>query len=87
MRHLLLGLFLLTAAAPAGASEQLRMLVTRELPRYGYTDVDVRALTIEQVAAIHHALHSDHYSESEKRAMLRSALGGRQSLRGLLSGR
>ena len=69
----------------AEASDQLRLSVRHELPRYG-VEVDVRSLSTAQLAAIHHILHSDH-SHSEKRGLIRSAVGGAHSLRGLLLGR
>lgn len=76
------------AAAPAAAEpprDQLLAAVARELPVYGFTEVDPRTLSRAQLAQIHHIMHSDR-SESDKRAMIQSALGGPNTLRGLLFG-
>ena len=65
---------LLSAATPAGAQgvfvspgleapgrplTGLRARVARELPRYGYRDVDVRRLSVGQLAHISSLIHSD----------------------------
>ncbi|MGG7645180.1 hypothetical protein ACQ5SP_10280 [Rhodovulum sp. YNF3179] len=83
----LLSAALIALAGPAAAgkgSDQLTASVARELPRYGF-DVDVKTLDRAQVAALHHALYTDR-STGGKRAMIKSILGGRYSLRGLLFG-
>ena len=84
----LLSAALLALAGPAAAdtkgSAQLTASVARELPHYGF-DVDVTTLDRAQVAALHHALYTDR-SVGGKRAMIKSILGGRHSLRGLLFG-
>ena len=72
-----------TAAVPAKAdSEQLYLLVKRELHDYA-PGVDARTLRSSQLAAIYAIMHSDD-NASKKRSHIRSVIGGRLSLRGLL---
>lgn len=78
-------LALILSAGPALAdapSDQLLTNVSRELPHY-VNDVDVHSLSRSQLAHIYSIIHGG-YSESDKRKLIRSALGGRYSLRGLL---
>ncbi len=71
-------------AAQAGnpPENQLRALVAKELPSY-VQGVDVSTLSQHQLAHIYSILHGP-YSGMERKAMLRSAIGGGYSLRGLL---
>ena len=71
-------------AAPAVEAQgrQLADLVEAELLRY-VRNVDVDSLSSTKLAAIYSIMHSRH-TESEKRLLIRSALGGRHSLRGLI---
>ncbi|MAQ83749.1 MAG: hypothetical protein CMH12_11015 [Maritimibacter sp.] len=74
-------------AAPAhadydAARAQLINSVERELPRYA-RDVDLSQLSNAKLAEIKAAIHGPG-SESDKRMKVRSILGGRFSLRGLL---
>ena len=85
MMRLLAILVALTLAAPAAADpprDQLLAQVAKALPRYG-VDVDPRSLNRAQLAQILHIMHSGN-SEGDKRGLIRSAVGGRYSLRGLL---
>jgi len=70
------------AARAAAPEDQLLAHVTRELPNY-VDDVDPATLRRSQLAAIYSIMHDGH-SEGEKRALIRSVIGGRFSLRGLL---
>jgi len=88
-RAALLALAVALAAAlppgPAPAADpdsQLARQVAKELPSYG-VDVDVATLSTHQLARIYGVMHRP-LSHSEKRAQIRSILGGRFSLRGLL---
>ena len=79
----LFALILGTGAALAEApTDQLYASVSRDLPHY-VKDVDVDSLSRSQLAHIYSIMHGGR-SESDKRKMIRSALGGRFSLRGLL---
>ncbi|MDF0602679.1 hypothetical protein P1J78_18220 [Psychromarinibacter sp. C21-152] len=75
----------LTAATPALAKDgrtQLIAAVDRELHLY-VPDVEARELSTHQLAAIRSIMYGQ-YSSSEKRVRIRSVIGGRYSLRGLL---
>lgn len=61
----------------------LEQSVARELPRYGFKDVDVDQLSSSQVAALYMLVHGKR-SHGDKRALIKSTLGGRNTLRGLL---
>ena len=82
MKGLVAAAVLATFATGAEANEQLRQAVAFELVRYDI-DVDVRELSTGELAAIQQIANSDR-SHSDKRALIRSAIGGRYSLRGLL---
>ena len=71
-----------TAAPAAPPDDQLLAAVERELPHY-VPGADVRGLPRVKLAAIHQIIHSSR-SASDKTALIRSALGGRFSLRTLL---
>lgn len=73
----------LAAATPAAAETQLQRSVAQDLREFGFGDVDVTRLSISQLAAIHHIANQSG-SHGKKRGLIRSALGGRNSLRGLL---
>ncbi|MBV0910830.1 hypothetical protein [Anianabacter salinae] len=76
---------LLALAAPAHAdarNTQLESLVANEIDTY-VDGVDVADLSNGQLATIYSIMHGGR-SESDKRAMIRSAIGGRNTLRGLL---
>ncbi len=74
----------LTATAQAGNApeNQMRAAVARDLPAY-VPDVDVSLLSQHQIVAAYGILYG-RYSGMEKSALLRSAVGGRNSLRGVL---
>lgn len=72
----------LLAAAPALASDQLRLSVSDDLRRYGFTEVDVARLDAAQLAAIH-AIANGLSDSGGRRAQIASILGGRNTLRGL----
>lgn len=69
------------AALPASATEQLRRLVKDDLRRFGFVDVDVNDLTPSQLGAIHAVANEKR--RGGQRGMIRSILGGQNSLRGL----
>jgi len=70
------------AQADGPPKNQLQAAVARDLPAY-VQGVDVTTLSQHQLASIYSILHGGH-SGSEKQALIRSAIGGRYSLRGLL---
>ncbi len=74
----------LAATAQAGnpPENQLRAAVARDLPAY-VPDVDVSTLSQRQLATIYSILHGP-YRGMEKSALIRSTIGGKLSLRGLL---
>jgi len=74
--------FAALSAQAKAPSDQLLANVTRELPNY-VANVDASTLRRSQLAAIYSIMHDGH-SEGEKRMMIRSVIGGRHSLRGLL---
>ncbi len=78
----LAALVLTLAAPPASADDQLRLLVADDLRSLGFHEVDVDSLTLNQLAAIHAVAH-DKRRGGGRRGMIRSILGGRNSLRGL----
>jgi hypothetical protein len=71
-------------SAHAGAREQLLPKVAAQLPDY-VQDVDPQSLSTSQLGVIYNIMHSAG-STGEKAAEIRSVLGGRYSLRGLLFG-
>ena len=71
-----------SAALAEASSDQLLANVSRELPHY-VSGVDASTLSRSKLAHIYSIMH-DGRSESDKRKMIRSVLGGRHSLRGLL---
>lgn len=74
----------MTAPMPATANQdQLLTNVSRELPNF-VPGVDAASLSRHQLAAIYQIIHSGE-SHSDKRNLIRSAIGGRFSLRGLLT--
>jgi hypothetical protein len=74
---------LLSLTAPATAkTDQLLSLVEMELPFYA-PGVDARSLSRAQLASIYSILHGSK-SGGDKRALIRSVIGGPYSLRGLL---
>lgn len=76
------GLALTLALAPAvRANDQLLSNVSRELHHF-VPGVDATSLSHSQLAQIYLIMHSDD-TESEKRNLIRSAIGGRFALRGL----
>ncbi len=78
-----LAVLMAAGAARADAPKnQLRALVGQQLHLY-VKDVDVDDLDQSQVAAIYTIMHSKR-STSYKLSMIRSVVGGRNSLRGLL---
>ena len=82
MKQIALALTLMLAAAPAAqASSQLRAAVARDLPGY-VRGVDVSQLSTAQLGGIYAIIHSPR-SESDKRRLIKSSLGGRHSLRSL----
>lgn len=80
-----LGLALAATTLPATANDgrsQILADVSRELHFY-VNDVEPESLTTHQLASIRAILHGN-YSSSDKRARIRSVIGGQYSLRGLL---
>ncbi len=71
-----------TAQAGGPPQNQLRAAVARDLPAY-VPGVDVSQLSQHQLATIYSILYGG-YRASEKQSLLRSAIGGRNTLRGLL---
>ena len=71
-----------TAALAEAPKDQLLANVSRDLPHY-VSDVDASTLSRSQLAHIYSIMHGGS-SEGDKRKLIRSALGGRYSLRGLL---
>lgn len=69
-------------ALAVGPNDQLLALVSSEMPRYA-PNVDASTLRRGQLAMIYSIMHSDR-TESNKRLHIRSVLGGRNTLRGLL---
>ena len=70
MKHTIIGLTLLSvlaATAPASASpDPIREHIKKELPYYGFRDVDVDGLTSAQVAHINYLLHSNNSASGIK---------------------
>ena len=85
MKSVIAAAILAVFTTGAEANEQLRRAVSFELARYDI-EVDVRDLSTGELAAIQQIANSDR-SYSDKRGLIRSAVGGRYSLRGLLFGR
>jgi hypothetical protein len=75
----------LTVSGGAMAATQLEQSVSFGLKSHGFTDVDVEALRPSQLAALHHVMNS-RKSLGDRIALIRSILGGRNTLRGLLLG-
>lgn len=71
-----------TTAQAASADDQLVNLVSQEL-RFYVPGVDAGDLSRRQLNMIYGIMHSD-MTESQKRLHIRSAIGGRLSLRGAL---
>ena len=69
-----LALSLDTAPAAANGVEQLRESLRHEILGF-YPEADVDALSPGQLARIHIIAHSSTRSESDKRMLIRSALG------------
>lgn len=87
IRRLLFSIGLAAAATGVLAqapSDQLLANVSRELPSY-VQGVDARTLRRSQLAAIYAIMHGGG-SGGDKKAAIRSVIGGRFSLRGLLFG-
>jgi hypothetical protein len=72
------------SGVPGQANSQLALQVKQDLKRYGFTE-DVSRLSSSQLSNIHLIIHSRR-SESSKRGLIKSALGGKNSLRGILRG-
>lgn len=85
MKHLILATALVAAASGAQASSQLQLAVERDLPGY-VRDVDTSVLSAAQLGGIYAIIHSPR-SESDKRRLIKSTLGGRHALRSLLFNR
>jgi len=69
-------------STPAHAvSEQLLRLVSAELPNY-VSGVDVNSLSNSQLATIYSIMHGPK-SEGAKTGLIKSTLGGRNSIRSL----
>lgn len=73
-----------SSAAQADGRTQMIRAVAHELGNY-VQGVDPETLSIQQLAAIRSIMYSSR-SESDKRGLIRSAVGGRNSLRSLLFG-
>lgn len=76
----------LALASPAAATsrDQLEPSVARELRKHQIT-ADTETLRTGQITALYSLFHSNR-SFSDKRALARSIVGGRNSLRGVLLG-
>ena len=74
---------LLAFAPEAQAMTQLQRSVAQYLREYGFRGVDVTELSLAQLATIQH-IATQKGREGQKRGLIRSALGGGYSLRGLL---
>jgi len=72
-----------SAALAEAPKDQLLSLVEFELPGY-VPGVDAKSLTRHQLATIYSIMHSNR-SGGDKRALIRSAIGGRYALRSLFS--
>lgn len=77
-----LAVLLAFPAAARNGQSQLQQNVARDLPRFGF-NVDVSTLSTNQLAALYGIMHRSRASESRKRRMIRSILGGQYALRGL----
>ena len=86
MKHLLLAtaLGLVVSAPPAEARTQLERLVRHELQDLNIRNVNVAELSTAQLAAIHAAANRPG-QQGSKRGVVRSILGGRNTIRGLLN--
>ena len=85
LKPLILSAVLVVTASVARAevhADQIFSLVSQELPVY-VKDVDPATLSRHQLLTIYSILHSGR-SGGDKIAMIRSVIGGRGSLRGLL---
>ncbi len=71
-------------APPAEARTQLERLVSTELRSYGFSDVRVEDLTTAQLSAIYSTANRPG-RDGQKRGMIRSILGGKNTVRGLLN--
>ena len=84
MTRLAAALLVLALAAPTGwaaGSSQLRQSVDRDLKQFGFRNVDVETLTPAQLTAIHTVASGKR--RSGQRGIIRSILGGRNTVRGL----
>jgi len=70
-----------TLAAGAQTS-QLERLVAHDMSFY-QRNVDVSTLSNAQLSAIYQIMHNSRRSTNQKRLLIRSVLGGRNTLRGL----
>lgn len=86
MKHLVLAAIigLSFTAAPAEARTQLERLVDQELRSLGFKDVKVSELSTGQLSAIYSTANRPG-RQGEKRGMIKSILGGKNSVRGLIS--
>jgi hypothetical protein len=69
-------------APPAEARTQLERLVKTELRAYGFSDVRVEDLTTAQLSAIYSTANRPG-GDGQKRGMIKSILGGKNTVRGL----
>jgi hypothetical protein len=70
------GVFVAPPPSVTGPARQLtgvRADIARELPYYGYGDVDVRRLSAGQVSQIYHLLYSNR-SQGDKRGLIGAVL-------------
>ena len=79
---LCVGLLLGTPLQAQDNSDQMFLNVARDLPKYN-TDVDPATLSRSKLAALYMILQSSK-SDGDKRLLIDSALGGPNTLRGLL---
>lgn len=75
---------ILAPALATAAPSQLEQNVSRDLPAY-VDNVDVSQLSPHQLGVIYQLIHSNR-TENDKRLLIRSALGGVHSLRGVFFG-
>lgn len=71
-------------APPAEARTQLERLVNHELRSLGFKDVNVEKLSTAQLADIYSTANRPG-RQGQKRGMIRSILGGKNTVRGLIN--
>ena len=75
-------LIALAGTAPAAANEQMDRSVRMVLIEYGFSEVDPTSLSVSQKAAILDIAGDS--NDQNKRSLIQSAIGGKNTLRGLI---